>query len=406
MSRRPWTREGTISVGSRLVELEGANSPLLGPVLTSIFGASSALTLAGYDGLLTADVPLGVLGDAAGDLGTTDSVVDDLDVNVRQLASVAASGLGADDAAVAADATTALGELAASIDPALEFDVEDVLDATTEDPQALLDAEVPLMDLLLAGAMAARIADGTNLVAVDLTGSSVANTLQAVGLQLQLRLIEAPQFAHGRARWIPADDVDNDGLIEPGEQARYETHAETAQVEVSLDLEMEKSVLGGLLDTVESITTSLLETLGLGNVTCWLLGIGCPSGTATLHLALSAAQADANLTSIDCQQPAETSDVTGTVSSQAVDVQADLLGSSLLDVQAGGGVDEEVVFDEVPDSASTSGGSALGGVELLTVLGLDGVLDPVLGLLGIELGTGHMGLHAIRCDIPVLLPNP
>ena len=400
----PPDAEATISVGSRLVEFDSSSSAVLGPLLASLFGTPTALTLVGHDGLLTADVPLGVLGAAGAEVGTVDSLLASTDIHVAELVDAAISGLDKDDEAVRADVEAILvKQLQGKVDPALTFDVDQVLTATTQDPGALLAAEVPVLDLLVAGALSAqaRLVDGENLFKLDLDlgGLPLVDTLGATGLSLGLTVLERPQFAHGPARW-KAEDQNGDGLVQAGE-GRYETSVETAQVALSLELDARESVLGGLLDGVSTITESLLDGLGL----CGVLSFLCPDDEATLHVSLSAAEADAQLVAIDCQQPAEDSDISGLVSSQAVRVKAGLLSTSLLDVGVGGGAEEAVAIDHVPGSASTSGGSALQGLELLTDLGLATVLDPVLALLGIQLGTGQMSVHAVQCDSPVLLPN-
>lgn len=382
--------EAGISVASRLVELDADSSPVLEPVISSLVGSGTTLTLVGFDGLATADVPLSVLGDAGADIGSPDQLLASR-VVLADLLDAMIAGLSSDDAAVAADATTALSELRANVDPALQVDIEDFLVATTED-EALLEAEFPVLDLLLAAAMAAAVADGEHLIDVDLASADLLGLDGLLGVDLQLTIVEAPQLAYGKVVFVPEDDADGDGLIDPGEQAHYQTRASTAQIAADVTLTIDSSKAEALLGPIEDLLSGLL---------CTLLASLCPDKDVTISVA--AAQAEAQLVAIDCTDPVEESDVTTVVSSDAVAASVSEGDVTLVGQRNGsttyGVPGEAVTIDTVPGLEATTDASVSG------VAALDAVLGPVLSLLGISTGTAYVGAHDVRCDVPVLLPN-
>ena len=119
---------------------------------------------------------------------------------------------------------------------------------------------------------------------------------------------------------------------------------------------------------------------------------------------MSAAQAEAQLTGIGCVEPEDQSDIATVASSDALVATVSGGDQTLVDTRDGSttyGVSGEVVqIDTVPGVKATSDASVSG------VAALDGLLDPVLGLLGVSTGTAYVGTWALRCDVPVLLENP
>lgn len=367
--------EAGISIASRLVELNPDNSSILGPVVGQLIGSGSSLTLVGFDGLATADVPLSVFGDAGADVGSPSQLLDS-QVTLEELLDATAAGLADDDAAVAADAQTALGELSANVDPALTVDVEDMLVMGTEDPGAFLEAEFPVLDLVMAGAMAAQVADGEHLVEVDLSGSDLLGLTGLSDIDLDLTIVEAPQIAYGKAEWLP-------------DTSEWATWAETAQVDADLTID----VLSGEAETLLGDAFDLI-----GSLLC------AGSCVETVTIDLAAAEAHADLVGIECVDPVEETDTTMVVSSSTLTAD---IGSgtetlvSARDFATSYNVDGEVVVvDAVPGVEATGHASVTG------VLVLDAVVDPVFSLLGIGTGTAYAATHDVRCDVPVLLPNP
>ena len=367
--------EAGISIASRLVELNPDNSSLLGPVVGQLIGSGSGLTLVGFDGLATADVPLSVFGDAGADVGSPSQLLDS-QVNLKGLIDATASGLAADDAAVSADALTALGELSANVDPALTVEVEDMLVMGTEDPGAFLDAEFPVLDLVMAGAMAAQVADGEHLVTLDLSGSDLLGLNGLSDIDLNLRIVEAPQMAYGKAEWLP-------------DEGEWATWAETAQVDVDLIID----VWSGDADTLLGGAFSLIDSL--------LCLVGC---VETVEIDLAAAEAHADLVGIECVDPVEETDTTMVVSSNTVTADIGTGNKTLIsarDFTTSYNVEgEEVVVETVPGVKASADATATG------VPVLDGIVGPIFSLLGIGTGTAYAATHDVRCDVPVLLPNP
>lgn len=370
--------EAGISIASRLVELDSDNSPLLRALLADMIGLGdpTQLSLVGFDGLAKASVPLDVLGDAGATVGTTDQLLAS-NVRLADLFTAMASGATSDDAAVTAGAQTALTELAAEVDPALTVAVSDLVATTTEDPSALLLAEVNTLDLVMHATMAAAVANGNNLLSLSLDGSNVLGLGGLLDVDVDLHLIEAPQMAYGKVVYDAAT-------------GRYETSAHTAQVSLEVRLKMSTS-------QVETLLGPDLTSL-LSSILC-LVPLLCPTQTVTIDVA--AASADAQLAGIDCVDPLRETDITTIVTSDALTATVDTGTLSLVDSHdASSGT---VVIPEVPGVAPTS---VANSSSLTNILALDAVLEPVFGLLGIGTGTAYAASHVVRCDVPVLLPNP
>ncbi len=370
--------EAGISIASRLVELDSDNSPLLRALLADMLGMGdpTQLSLVGFDGLAKASVPLDVLGDAGATVGTTDQLLAS-NVRLADLFTAMASGATSDDAAVTAGAQTALTELATEVDPALTVAVSDLVATTTEDPSALLLAEVNTLDRVMHATMAAAVANGVHLLELSLDGSDVLGLGGLLDVEVDLELIEAPQMAYGK--------VDYDAAT-----GRYRTVAHTAQVSLQVRLGMSTS-------QVETLLGPDLTGL-LSDVLC-LLPLLCPTETVTFDVA--AAKADAQLAGIDCVDPLRETDITTIVTSDALSATIETETVSLVDSHdASSGT---VVIPEVPGVGSTS---VANSSSLTNILALDAVLEPVLSLLGIGTGTAYAASHVVKCDVPVLLPNP
>lgn len=380
--------EAGISVRSRLVELNTGNiavddpnlalvQDLLGE-LVALTGPTS-VTAVGFDGLANADVPLSVLGDAGATVGTTDQLLDS-QVTLQDLFTAMASGATSDDAAVTAQAGNALLTLAAEVDPALTVRVGDLLATSTEDPSALLTGQINALDLVMHVAANFAVANGNNFVALDLTGGSLANPLFGLDglldINATLHVIEGPQMAYGKVAVDPST-------------GEYVTVARTAQVEFSVDLTLNSYYADQLLGPLEDLISGLL---------CFLLPATCPDKTVGINL--NAADAQAALTAIECDDPLSDSDLNTVVTSDTL--VATVSGGSQTLVDTRSPSQGTVLIPEVPGEGATSVDNT---VSLTNIAALDAELETILGMLGIDLGTAYVASHAIDCDVPVLLPT-
>lgn len=367
--------EAGISIRSRLVELDSDSSPVVQQLLGDVLGMPdpTQLSLVGFDGLATAQVPLDVLADAGATAGTPDALLDS-QVRLADLFTAMASA----DSVVGTSAETALLELASEVDHDLTVRVGDMLAATTEDPGALLAARMDALTLVMHATLNAAVADGNHLVTLQLTESDLLGTdllgLEGlVDIDATLELIEAPQAAYGTVAYDSA-------------AGRYETMARTAQVDLDLDLGIEKEDLATLLGPLEGLLTSLV----CAALTC----------VEDVSVSLSVAQAEAELADIECFDPTSESDITTIVTSDALVATVDGTDETL--VASHDASSSTVVIPEVPGEGSSS----VDDTSLTNVAALDDLLLTVLGPLGISTGTAYVASHEVRCDVPVLLPNP
>jgi uncharacterized membrane protein len=369
-----------ISVRSRLVEVTPSNELLLQEVFGDLLGMSDppSLSLVGFDGLADAWVPLGVLGDAGANIGSVDQLLES-EIRLADL-FLAMHGATSDDSTVSAETRSALLRLATEVDPNFTVTVGDMIHATTEDPAALLTAQVDALTLVMHALVNAAVADGRNLLSVSLSGSDILGLDGLLGVTANLQLIEGPQMAAGYARWDAG-------------AGRYETVARTAQVSTGMELEMETSNAEELLgpDLIDLLDTLLcLPILGI---------LTCPS-TQSVSLSAGAARAEADLARISCQDPTNLTDLTTIVRSGALVVTVD--GEDLELVEAHDPETTVVVIPEVPGE----GEATVSDTSLVEALVLDEALRPVFDLLGLNTGTARVASHWVDCDVPVLMANP
>ena len=385
-----------IAVGSRLVELDLNESPVFEPMLGALLsplGVTSlpALTAVGYDGLVTASVPLGDLLSLDATLLDQDSVVDGVDAKVlpaRDFLQVVADGLHTGDPSAEAEARTFLLALKEQIPAAETVDLGELLWVTTEDPSAAASAEVNVFDLVMG---ALQVANGDNAVVLDLASTDLGAMTGLLGFELldfdlHLDIVESPRIAIGPARFIPADE-NGDGIAGPDE-GRWQTSARTAQIDLTLSLDVKANVVDDLLGPVLDLVDDLL-----GGLTCGLLGL-CP--TETLTVSLSGAEAVADLTSIDCADPLTNSALGVDVATQTATLA--LNGRDLF---------TELGLSDSPWSGHITPvpGEAIVPPDSPLPIPLVGdILRPLFGLLGLDLGTAEARGLSVDCSTRRLTP--
>ncbi|MHB1056945.1 MAG: TadG family pilus assembly protein [Rhodanobacter sp.] len=207
------------SVGSSLLDVN-AGSPL-NALLNSALGTSLGLQLLSYNGIANARISLlGLKGLLGIDAGTVSGVLD-TQVSTGEFLDAFVQALGQSPDAANIDLDFVRQQVAA-IDAQLgdvPLRLGDILDvhATTDDPEAALNAEVNALDVLTSALLAA---DGKNAVALPAATIDVPGVAK-VGLMVSI--IEPPQIGVGGVG----------------------TTAHTAQVRLKLDVSAVNSALTG-----------------------------------------------------------------------------------------------------------------------------------------------------------------
>lgn len=414
------------SLGTGLAALNaGAVNQLLGALLN----ANVALDLASYQGLANAHVRLLDLVALAPSVGTVQELLDTR-LGVGQLLALMASALGPDDAV----AVTALDRLAALGLDALTVTVGDLLDVTTTNPEAAATADVNVLELLM---VAAQVANGSNLV--HLAGGLQLPPLATAATKLVI--VEPPSIAIGEA-----------GRDENG-QWKTQAHSATIRLLLESNVVNTSSIpLVGALAGIDLLRLPLYVEVAPGDA--WLSDIQCAATREDARLTIGSRPGLANL----CIGEVTDAQMRNTSSPLACSTPATvsrvrLLFIPLVEVRAGAAVAASVPLhaaqdlefdgvvgngDDIQRSTSNAVGSVLGNAvgtlvdnlelkacvlgicgdasylaDVLSVLHtnivaplltlLDAVVQPLLGLLGVQLGYSDIHHQSLSCGEPQLV---
>jgi uncharacterized membrane protein len=191
---------GGVGVGSGLIGLDSANSPLLNDVFSGLLGVNPPLTLtaASYQGLATDTVSLGQLQQAL-NLATPNEVLAQ-NLTYGQLLQAIATALQNNASDPAAQANLSVLDSLISANPQIDnidLNLGKLLAVDAPTSQAAGAASFNIFSLLTG---AAQIANGTNAVAVPSTSLNLPNILGITGGQIlgtSLYTIQAPQSYFG-----------------------------------------------------------------------------------------------------------------------------------------------------------------------------------------------------------------
>ncbi len=420
------------SLGTGLAAL---NAGVVNQLLGALLHANVALDLVSYQGLANARVRLLDLVELAPSVGTVQELLDTR-LGVGQLLALTASALGPGDAV----AVTALNRLAALGLDALTVTVGDLLNVTTTNPETAATAEVNVLELLM---VAAQVANGSNLV--NLAGGLQLPPLATVATKLVI--VEPPAIAIGEA-----------GRDENGQ---WKTQAHSATVRLLLQASVVDTtaipVVNGLVD-IKALSLPVYLEVAPGDA--WLSDIQCAStraesrvligsspGLANVCIAdVSEAQMSNTSAPVHCGEPATVSKVSVLPilfgGFDVLDVKARVPLSAQVPASAATTLDFDGVIgngDDVQRSTSNAVGGVLSsavaglgsGLELQAcVLGflcidagalsgilervntfllapllsvLDAVIQPLLGLLGVQLGYSDIHHQSLSCGEPQLV---
>lgn len=366
-------------VGSFAARLDSGQSSLLG----ALVGDALGVTVAGYDGLVGADVSLPLLLDELDlSLGNVDEILG-AEVTVAQLIQAEADVLRRQGDLVRADLLDGL--VLALPRPDEIIRLEDLLVIVPGGEAAAALANIDVQDLLNATAL---VANGTNLLDVPAANLSVGG--QAVTVNTTVQVIEKPRWVFGPV----------------GSTAR------TAQATIQLQLQVQ---IPGVSDTrvavrlqaasAEATSTSIgcgtPQTLDLGvktgllttraDITTRLSLLGIPVADVVLHAATSA---PATSTPVLFDVPPDVlgepkqapTPATSIGTASVVTDQVTLLGLPI----AGG------VAPLVNTLTSTVLGPVLTQVETV-------VLRPLAEVLGLTVAGADVAPLAIACSGPKLV---
>jgi uncharacterized membrane protein len=432
------TNLGAFTLGTTLAQVQGG---LANALLNALLGANLNLSLASYESLANARVRMRDLVAAAG-VGTVDQLLA-MQLSVAQLSNLMLSALSTTtvaDADLQTDLATLQAIAGAGATNSVSFPLGDgqgagrggghgVIALGVADAQSALDATVSPFDALV---VAAEIAN-TGRPPVDLaTGLDIAGLHAA----LQVQIIEPPVLAVGEAG------------IDPVTQ-RWRTQASTAQVRLYLDVALGTPAL----PVIGSVGLHVPLSLEAAPGTAWLQAANCaptqaaststigvqpglaqvclgdppanPSAAqpfgcttpatlvnvanvvkVTAHAALPAVVPQSSATTLtfygatpaDAYQSADSNAVGSVLATALSGLTASLSQPNGLNVALLGGA-VSVPLGPIVDALSTvltpALDSLLGGIDL--------AIDPLLQLLGVQVGVATVHDLSLTCGTSQLV---
>jgi uncharacterized membrane protein len=269
------TNLGAFTIGTTLAQLQNG---LVNALLNALLGANVTLSVASYDSLANARVRVRDLMAAAG-VGTVDQLLA-TQLTVTQLAQLMVTALSSTsiaDANLQSDVATLQTVANAGIATTIPFPLGDgasghgVLALGVADSQSALDATISPFDALLVAAEVARAGQAP----VDVTGGL---SIAGLGATLKVQIIEPPVLAVGEAGVDPATQ-------------RWRTQAHTAQVRLYLNVSLATPSLPGIGSIGLNIPLSLEAAPG----TAWLQATNCASTKASSSATIGVQPGLANL---------------------------------------------------------------------------------------------------------------
>lgn len=397
-----------LSIGAALLDIDTQKSVLLNGLLGKLLHTTLDLGVASYRGLATAEVRLLDLVKAQASVGTVDKLLA-VDLTLADLLKLTATALTQTDlATVDASVIDTLNLLALKSGGDLSLKLGDLIDVSLAPGNSAAEARINLLQLVT---LAAQVANGKNFVNIPALGLDLGGLAK---LDAALTMIEPPSIAIGPA------GRDADG--------NWRTRVHTSQWRVKLNLVVGE-VLGGL------VNLPLYLEVAAGDA--WLKSVDCryPRDDSVINVGVRTSSVRAYVGNVNPDAMTNRS-AAATVSKATI---LNVLGLVTVDARAevdlAGGV-ADLVFSgpfNAGNTQSVDGLSTIGlfkalasslildvkllGLELQlgTLLDalrevlnpvfalLDGVLAPVLSLLGIQIGIADVGVFSLSCGAPQLV---
>lgn len=415
----------SFSLGSGLLSLNSSQSPLLNALLGTLLHSTINLDAMSYNGLANARVSLLDLVKADADVGTLQELLD-ANVSVGRLIGLTATALTHSDIADLDLVLASLDLLKANVPGDLNLRLGDLLKVSLADGTSAADAKVNVLQLITA---AAQVANGEHFLDVPIIG---VNLPGIVGLNLNLSLIEPPTIAVGP----PGKDSSGNWL----------TTAHTAQTRLKLILDV-LPLLGGV------VHLPLYLELAQGNA--WLediqcrvpredsiVTIGANVGAAGIYIGEINPDAMTNRATAPVVTPAQILNVLELITvtaKTAISTTSPGASNSQVEIKGpfptppplprvGGGLSVGGLLGSLADTTDLEVGGPLGSllnfvIELITLgtmsledvlkliltaiapLGdlVDAIVQPVLSLLGIQIGYADISVMDVVCGTPRLV---
>ena len=388
--------QAMFSIGSRLGSLDGG---LANALLSGLLGGNVSLTVMDYRALAGAQVNLLQFADAlATEIGLT---AGDYDALLQHDVS-AGQALQALEAIAGADAQSALGKLTrVPVDAKLKLkDLIGVEADAKQGPREALNADVSMLDLIMASL---ETANGERQVALDLGARA-----GLADLDIMLAIGERPN----KSPWITVTGK-GEPIIRTA-QARIYLKATTAQslsglAQVKLPILVEAAASEARLERIDcagSPTVTLAVRPGVARAR---IGVVDESKLKNFKTPLTTSPATVlsvlKLVTLTAHADLEIADLNW----QSVTFNAaDISNQTVRSVRSRGFVNGLIVSLlqrlEADVGLGPLGGLGLGDLVkalgvLLTPLGpvLDGVIQPLLDLLGLKLGEADVRVHGVQC---------
>jgi uncharacterized membrane protein len=183
-----------ISVGSFLARVD-TSTGLLNSVLGGFIGGN--LTLVGYTGIAAGTVNLGQLRAQLG-FGTVDQLLD-ANITYRNFLNATADALNAKGDPTSLNARAGVITLATAADPTLDLKLGDLIKVANGDGNSAADADLNVLQLAQMAAQVANGSDTLSVTLSTSSLGGLGSLLNAGGNSLLLKVIEPPQIAIGPA---------------------------------------------------------------------------------------------------------------------------------------------------------------------------------------------------------------
>lgn len=379
------------SAGTSTVELNSQDSVLLNSLLSNVLGSNVNLSLVSYKGLADANVTLAQLIAARGDVASVDQLLD-LNLTADEFLGMLSEALTATGSAAAGSVQT----LANAVTKNTTVKLGDVLNIASTNADGILDVGINALSLINTVVLAAN---GQNAITLPLA----INVGSLINTSTTINVIEKPQIAIGP----PAANNGTACTVARTAQVRI---LSTASVNVlglaKIDLGLNVAVAQGQaglqsMDDDGSNTEVVIGTMpGIADV-----GLTGSSGSgaasisalaglvklAEISLNLPLAQPAASELEYDVVRPAQDHlPQAQTTSTQVSSSMANALGqSSALKVKLLG-LDLLGIVGKVVEPI----------VRPLLVTLASSIIDPLLKLLGIQLGVLTVNLQGIQLIQP------
>ena len=240
------------SAGTTLVSLSNSEAALLNNLFTGILGAPVALDVLSYQGIAATQLSLLELVNASADAGTVSELLTS-DLSLLQLFNLYADAVSASDVADVGVANGMDALIAATVG-SLNANVGDILDVTSQNPEDAANAELNLFDLIMTSAL---VANGTAAIDLPLAVNLPAGLLNTT---TQLTVTQAPQIAIGPPG--------------RGDDGNWRTQMRTSQVNLQTNVQSNINLtILGLAGVNANVDLALQVQVAQGQA--WLQSIQC-----------------------------------------------------------------------------------------------------------------------------------